>query len=247
MPDHDTEPGTVDVLCLAPSGASAREFVRWQGAAGEACRILPVDLPGRGRKMRQTPEATLHDTVGRLLDELPSERPYVLFGHSFGGLVAYELTRRAAANGLPLPRSLVVAACRPPHEISSPLISEAAELGEKEMLDALDAAGLLAESLRTSPAAAMIIPALRADLRLLAGYVPPAPAEAAVPVDIFSWYGTADRAVPETVAADWRPYTSGTCTLRAFDGGHFFVRDHWTVCVERLVDLVPGGAVTAPH
>lgn len=239
----ESETGPVDVVCLAPAGASAREFVRWQGASGPACRIVPVDLPGRGRRMRQAAETTLAGVVDRLFGELPRDRPYALLGHSFGGLVAYELARRARAEDFPLPRFLVVAGCRPPHDVRSGRFGADTPLSDEEVLDALDAEGLLSSSLRTSPAAGMVISTLRADLRLLARYVPPEPAEAALPVRISSWYGENDGFVPGSAAAGWRRYTSRGLSLRAFPDGHFFVQRHWRTCVELLADLVgPDGS-----
>ncbi|MCR6488439.1 aminotransferase class I/II-fold pyridoxal phosphate-dependent enzyme [Amycolatopsis sp. OK19-0408] len=243
MTDRETTT-TVDVVCLASSGASAREFARWRETAGAACRIVPLDLPGRGSKVRRPPARTLDDVVGGLLDELPAEREYALFGHSFGGLLAYELARRAAAEGRALPRFVVVAACRPPHDVSSALFAEAAELGDGEMLDALGAAGLISGSLRDSPAASVVVPALRADLRVLAGYVPPEPDRAAVPVDLVSWFGVADRAVSGQTAAKWRSYTSRSWSLRAFEGDHFFVREQGTACAEVLAKLAMSRGVT---
>jgi surfactin synthase thioesterase subunit len=44
-----------------------------------------------------------------------TERPYVLFGHSLGARVAFEVTRLCQLNGMPLPARLIASASRAPH------------------------------------------------------------------------------------------------------------------------------------
>jgi surfactin synthase thioesterase subunit len=202
------------LLCLPPSGGSAREYQRWQGALGEGYRVVPVDLPGRGRRAQQRDATTFDEVTRMLLSEIPAHGSYALVGHSLGGLIAYELARRALAESLPLPEFVTIAACRPPHLT-------------------LNKAGLLSCAMRDSPFARMFLPALRADLGLLATYRHPI-ADLVLPVELKIWFGSEDRAVPRLIAEDWGLYTSVGCRTTVFPGGHFFVRDEWEACAGQL-------------
>jgi surfactin synthase thioesterase subunit len=193
-----------------------------------------VDLPGRGRKARQAPAETFPEVVRALAADLPAQHRYAIIGHSLGGLIAYELARLACAEGINAPEFVVVAACKPPHEASGELLRQVAELDDDAMLDALGAAGFLSEDMAKSPTATMALPVLRRDLRLGGSYDRPAEA-VPLPVDLYAWCGSEDRSVPEDTVGEWAAYTSKRFEKTSFTGGHFFLRERWEECAERLV------------
>lgn len=115
QPDPTAAP--LRLFCFHHAGGAASSFSGWQERLGREVAVVPVQLPGREHRVR---EPRLRD-FARLVDELDEaldpllDAPYVLYGHSMGGIVAHELTRRRVERGLTPPRQLLVGACPPPH------------------------------------------------------------------------------------------------------------------------------------
>lgn len=97
---------SLQLFCLPYSGASATLFRRWQPSLPGWIRLLPLELPGRGLRFGEALHTDAASLVAQLAGELhgtlDSASPYAFFGHSLGGLLAFELAhamRRAASKG----------------------------------------------------------------------------------------------------------------------------------------------------
>ncbi|MCP3803127.1 alpha/beta fold hydrolase [Allokutzneria sp. A3M-2-11 16] len=208
-----TEP--LHVFCVPHAGGSARTFLKWQRTFPPELRIVPLEIAGKGRRSLEPRHATVREVADDLVQRIETPGRYAIFGHSMGGLIAYEMARSLA------PEFVVVAATRPPHLIPSDHRASLASLPDDELLDAMASAGTVPESVRNSPMRDLFVPNLRADLALVATYRP-APAPAPLPVDLHVWHGTEDPTTPAPVMAEWRRYTARECRMRAFTGDHFF-------------------------
>ncbi|MCP3803417.1 alpha/beta fold hydrolase [Allokutzneria sp. A3M-2-11 16] len=213
---------TLDLFCVPHAGGSARTFLAWQRTFPPEIRVRPLELAGRGRRTREPRQPTVHQVAADLATLDPPPR-YAILGHSMGGLIAYELALTLVSQGKPPPEFLVVAATRPPHLLSPVDQATLAELPDDELLDALAANGTIPPTLRNSPMRELFVPIVRGDLRLIAAYQPTI---ARLPLDIRAWFGEDDPMTPEPVMAEWRHYTSRTCTPRKFPGAHFFPHTH---------------------
>ena len=73
-------------------------------------------LPGRGSRAAEAPVTRMQALVDELSQAVSerADKPYALFGHSMGALVAFELARRLDGLGLPGPRRLFVSSAPPP-------------------------------------------------------------------------------------------------------------------------------------
>jgi medium-chain acyl-[acyl-carrier-protein] hydrolase len=154
----------------------------------------------------------------------------VVYGHSFGAWLGFEVARRLEARGQTVPL-LVAGAVRAPHlrsrhaereRLAGPALWQALAkvVGQPPGAEALD------EGVR-----ALLEPALRADLAAMAGYTPlPAPLLRA-PVLVLA--GTADASATADELTAWGRWTTGTCRVRSVPGGHFFIHE-----APGLVDLI---------
>lgn len=102
-------------------GVSENVFAAWGRALPPAVEVLPVELPGRGRRASEAAPAA--SSIRQFAEELVSglelhssdAPPYALFGVCLGGIVAYEVARAAAKRGVRPPVALFVAAASAPH------------------------------------------------------------------------------------------------------------------------------------
>jgi surfactin synthase thioesterase subunit len=214
----------LDLFCLPHAGGSARTYLRWQRSMPSWVRVRPVELAGRGRRIREPRPSTLAAAARDLVPRLDTGGRYAIFGHSMGGLLAYELARLLCRSRQRLPSFVVIAASRPPHLSSPNHYAELADLPDDELIDVLANDGSVPHSMRISPMRDQFLPVIRGDIELLAGYRP-VPVTEPLPLDLLIWYGADDPTTPRCLVREWQRYTSRLCRLTAFPGGHFFIHD----------------------
>src|SRR5262245_26774091 len=109
---RQSKPGALlRLFCFSHAGGSEGAFSGWQETLPDHTDVMPIHLPGRGRRGSEPPPQTslmeLASLIAEaLVDEL--DRPFALFGHSMGALLAFEVGRSLRDRyGVP-PRLLAV-------------------------------------------------------------------------------------------------------------------------------------------
>ncbi|MBN9741355.1 thioesterase [Amycolatopsis sp. A1MSW2902] len=231
----------VPLFCFPCAGGSARAYEPWRTSVPEPLEVRPVELAGRGHRIRERPLTRLTDVVddlaGRVRTELaatPGE--YVLFGHSLGAVLAYECARVLTTEGH-RPAALVVAAHRAPH---LPLRERRIQhLPDDRFLAGIRALARTPGEVFDSPEPLRVLmPALRADFAVSEGYEP-LPGEL-LRCPVLAFGGTEDPTVALRELWAWRDHTTAGFAVRLVPGGHFFPVEHGFGFPELLVGkLVP--------
>src|SRR5689334_11040487 len=83
------------LFCLPYAGGSGTVFHKLAQSFGDDVEVHSMQPPGRGFRMREPAFAELAGLIYGLREAIEPrlDRPYALFGHSMGALVAFELTR----------------------------------------------------------------------------------------------------------------------------------------------------------
>ncbi len=105
------------LICFPHAGGAASAFRLWPAALPLYTEVLAVQYPGRGNRLSDPLVdriSAMARCVCREVIHRP-EIPTIFFGHSMGGLVAFEAARQLVENPAQLPRHLVVSARAPPH------------------------------------------------------------------------------------------------------------------------------------
>lgn len=211
---------TVALYCFPHAGGGTGEYVRWlDGLPGVwACGVQP---PGRGSRLFEPAFTRMTELVDAIVSAVTFTAPFVLFGHSLGGLVAFEVTRALRERGEPQPQRLIVSGCGDP--LTAARGPALCSLGDAELLSQIERlGGPLPAELRADPELlAITLAGLRADLEVIEtySYRPERPLECPVTVVVGADDGRAAR------AAEWRDHTAGRIDLHVLPGGHFYFRE----------------------
>lgn len=216
------------VFCFPHACAGASVFRDWPRHFAADAELCAVQLPGRENRILDPVPDRLDDLVSPLIAAIRplAGTPFVLFGHSLGAIIAYEVARGLDAIESP-PRLLGVSGCRPPHV---PLERKPLHgLPDAELKRAIgDMGGTSPEVLAHDELMDFLLPTIRADFRLAECYLQEAGLRVGCPIHAFA--GTADPAASPEKMAGWSMAAGGSFICTALDGGHFFVKDH----VERI-------------
>lgn len=225
LPNLEPRPGArLRLLCFAHAGAGATPFLRWAAALPDGVAVCPVHRPGREGAFAEPPlrdTRALVDATMRALQTLPPG-PTALLGHSFGGLLAYEVARAMQAAGA-APELLIVSATPAPHLRRA--LPRLADLPDHRFVREVDARyGGIPDDVKATPELlALLLPALRADMAAYEDHrhAPGPPLRC----PILAARGRDDRTVDPTDLSRWRELTTGPFEAREFPGGHFFPYD----------------------
>jgi len=207
---------------------------------------LYVHLPGRESRLR---ERNLTDVV-RLAHEIgdviaPStERPYALFGHSLGALIAYEVALYLRRQGRPAPVRLFASACRAPQLVYP--FAPLHPLNDDDFLHRVNErydGSVPREVIEDAELRALVVPAFRADFTALETYGHTAEPALDCPITVFG--GTSDRTLDRAALEAWSIQTSNAFRLRLVGGGHFYLQPARQQLIADIADDL--GTVPAPQ
>ncbi|MER5843605.1 MULTISPECIES: thioesterase II family protein [Streptomyces] len=232
------------LFCLPHAGAGASAYRRWPALVGAAAEVVPVQLPGRENRFGEPPATRADEVVDELADRMLERAAHhprmVLFGHSMGALLGYELAHALTARGR-APDHLFASAHRAP---SLPRGRDDVHRLPREELVAhlMRMEGTQPEVLAHPDLLDLLLPVVRADYALCETYrFTPRP-PLSVPITVLG--GSGDPGVrPEHLTA-WEELTTGPFRSHLLPGGHFYLHD-------RLADIVSvltagPGALAAP-
>ena len=211
------------LFCLPYAGGTADLYRGWQRWFPEQIDLCLVHLPGRGRRFRERPFTRVTSVVNAIANHLPplTGVPYALYGHSMGAIISFELSRELFRRGVG-PRRLFVSGNRAPQfPTAEPITYNLPHDGFIAELKRLN--GTPQEVLDSPEMMELFMDVLRADFELVQTYEYGPGEPLACPLTVYGALN--DQRVPVESCFAWQDQTSAECTVRIFQGDHFFVRD----------------------
>ncbi|BCA53912.1 thioesterase [Nitrospira sp. KM1] len=222
----------VRVVGIPYAGGGPAMFRSWAQELPSNIELCAVQLPGREGRMKEEPIRDLRDVVDELAEAITGvlDRPIVLFGHSIGGLIAFELTRELRRRYGFEPVHLFVSGCPAPQSSIGELLYD---LPDAEFLEHMRRFnGTPKEVLEHPELMQLLLPVLRADFALRDTYEYREEPPLDCPISCFG--GMDDREVDFAKLEGWRRHTNGSFEWTMFQGDHFFVRSSQTAVLDAL-------------
>ncbi len=210
------------LFCLPYAGGSAIAYRPWLQALPAGVEVCPVEPPGRAARLGERPfdrSGTLADAATLAL--LPHlDRPFVLFGHSMGALVAFEVARRLRDRHGLTPHALFVSGRNAPQVAHDDVTTHL--LGDAELVERLRSLnGTPPEVLAHPELLQLVLPLLRADFAVSETHVHEPGEPFDIPLVVLG--GDQDPEVRRDGLESWREHARGAFRLHLFPGDHFFL------------------------
>ncbi|MBL1110299.1 thioesterase [Streptomyces sp. 5-8] len=229
----------VRLVCLPHAGGSASFYRPVSVTMPESVDVLAVQYPGR-QDRRDEPCAT---SIAELADHVTSvllpwtDRPLLLFGHSMGATLGFEVARRLERDHDVVLRALFASARRAPscpRQENVHLRDDDGLVEEMRRLSGTDSAILDDDELIR-----MALPAIRADYRAAETYVYEPGPNLTCPV--VALVGDDDPKVTVDEARAWSRHTDAASECHVFEGGHFYLTSHQGKVRELLLEKAVRG------
>ena len=226
-------------LFLFPyAGGSPTAFNKWPAEFSDNIEINIIHYPGRGSRFSEAPIKEfdvlvrgIHHAVLPLLD-----KPFIFFGHSMGGMIAFELARQLRQHNLPQPQILFVSACGAPQLPGSNLPIHS--MPDSEFIRSLHKLnGLPADVINNSELMQLLIPALRADFEAVENYKYSFN-EDQLECPIIAFGGNDDTHVSPERLEGWAAQTSASFRSQYFSGDHFFINTAHQSVTAFIIDWI---------
>jgi medium-chain acyl-[acyl-carrier-protein] hydrolase len=227
------------LFCFPYAGTGASIFRTWSDGLPADVEVCPVQFPGRGTRLMETPFTQLSPLVQALAQTLVPllDKPFAFFGHSLGALVGFELARLLRRQSGVQPVRLFVSADRAPQipHRNRPIhaLPEGEFLVELRRLN-----GIPGKVLEDVELMQIMLPVLRADFAVYETYVYSTEPSLHCPISTFG--GLQDHRVNRGDLEAWRDQTTASYSLRMFPGDHFFLNTTQPLLLQALSQELRG-------
>jgi len=211
----------VRLVCLPHAGGNAAFYRPWATALPAWAELVAVQYPGRQDRLDEPCVEDMDTMAALIADALVRwvRGPLALFGHSMGGVIAFEVARRLEVRPGRGPQRLFISGRQPAQYHRRVTV----DLGDDDALwaELRRLGGTGGEALDNPVLRTLALPAIRGDYRLVDRYRPGPARPLSTPITAL--VGDVDPEVTVAEAAGWRQHTADDFVLRVLPGDHFYL------------------------
>lgn len=214
-------------------------FNKWKQYLGSELELRPVELSGRGSRIKEPCYESLAeavDDVFQLIKDDIRHEPYALFGHSMGSMIAYGLAQKIRDYNLLPPMHIFFSGRGAPH-VKKRNDKKYHLMNEQDFKKELIALGGTPPDLFKHPELLnLFLPVLRKDFKIVETYVH---SDSIRPLDtnITIFLGKDDDISYEQCVG-WKKHTTRLCSIHYFEGDHFFLNSQTASLVKIINDTM---------
>jgi surfactin synthase thioesterase subunit len=210
------------IFILHYAGGNVYSFQALADKLRSLFAVEALELPGRGRRIREPLLQTKKEAVADYLRQIRARRtnaPFMIFGHSMGATLGFNIVKELEVSG-DAPVCFIASGNPGPNVKESKNYSQ---LPREEFFNALRQMGGITEELAANHELLEFFePILRADFALLERKDEDIAYKINTP--IFALMGSTEEYVQHI--QNWGKYTRGGFEHTVLEGNHFFVFDH---------------------
>jgi medium-chain acyl-[acyl-carrier-protein] hydrolase len=234
------------LICLPYAGGGAHAYRIWETKLAPSIEVGAVELPGRGRRFSEKAHQQLSTLLPPLVEAIGSVldgRPFALFGHSMGALLAFEVAHRLHRAGARLPSILFLSASGT--RVRDDNIHTLPD--DRFVAKLRSYSGTTGEIIDDPEMVEVFVPILRADFALSMASSDQRTTDP-LPIPIEALGGADDPHVPVSDLSSWAARTTSQFRSTVFSGGHFYQREQqdavFALVRSRLKATAANSAVT---
>ena len=221
------------LICIHPVGAGASMFNHFIYHAPADTEVMAFQLPGRENRSEEVPYKDMDQLVVAMAEAIQPylDKPFALIGHSFGGVIGYELLRYLHQTQGVQPEYLTVTGTIAPQLTAGWKRTEAISKTARRSYSEEKIMGVLnyiddADFLRS------ILPVMRGDMPLIMSYRYQPRTQVDFPIIAFAAHQ--DEVVSIEQVGAWKEQTAQGFSLEVVDGDHWFLSRNKERVLERL-------------
>lgn len=223
------------IICIYHAGGYASQYAILSKYLPKEIELLIYERPGLGSRIGEE-QCTDWEQLKRVVfTELEPylNKPYILFGHSLGASISFELVKQLQANKLPLPINLCIGDREAP---PFPYMEYVHLLEDKEFKEILiNEYDMSRDLLNNEDFSSFFLPMLRVEFKLANIYYKifnPSDELVTCPITVF--IPNSSKKLEESISA-WSKFTTEAFEIIRVEGGHFFPTNNTEEFVPKLI------------
>lgn len=224
----------MNLFCLPYAGGSEITYYEWKKYLDPSIQLKPISLKGRGKRFTEGFYNSIEEAVDDIFSNYISQskdEDYAIFGHSMGGLLAYELYYKICEKNFKLPTHMFFSGYESPDKSTDVDISYT--LPDKEFLNKVfELGGTEKEIIENEELLELYLPILRNDFRILDQYVYKNKGFK-IRCNVSVLIGKEDRVDKEKLLS-WSNLVDIPVNFYTFNGNHFYIN----TSTKQLIDVI---------
>ena len=230
------------LICFPYAGGSASTFLPWIKSLPDNVELIIVQAPGRGSRIGELAYSDMQALIGDLIKNIPSilNKPYILFGHSLGSRIAFELMNQLKILNYALPQHFIASGSRGPHHKCTK--ESIYNLPHDEFIEELKSLNGTPQSvLENKELMELFLPLLKADFEIADRYCYKGEVRLNCPISVFG--GEYDVDICLSKLNSWGDFFETDVDVNLFPGNHFFI-DSQSKLVQQKVNYIIKNCLT---
>jgi surfactin synthase thioesterase subunit len=243
---HPSDASEGRLVCFPHAGGSASYYYPLSERFSPAIDVIALQYPGRQDRRQEACIRDINVLADKISEQLVrlGDSPTLLFGHSMGATLAFEVAWRLEERGRNTPLRVIASGRSAPGIVRSERVhqrDDAGVIAEIRHLNGTDSTLLENEEILR-----MSLPAIRGDYQAIETYSYTPGRILSCPITALT--GDSDPRTTIEQADAWRCYTEGSFRIRVFPGGHFYLSSNIpAVTAEIASDLEQVINQDSPH
>lgn len=232
------------IIALPYAGGSKYCYRDFEASIPNDFEWVTFELPGRGNRINEDFLINIEDIVNDLFSKiLPfiKSSEYIIYGHSLGTLLGYELVKKIIASNLSMPLFLFFTGRGAPNVVEK---EKLADLDKESFWKKIkEIGGLPSGIIEDNELKSFFGPIIRSDFRIVENYKF-IDLDAPLSIPIYIGIGNKELLGEETEKVkwnhilEWQNITKHPIDVKFYDGNHFFILNHTQALVKEIVKTV---------